>query len=479
VRQLVVGVLVLCAALVTSCGGRRGTLSVQIQVPVGADPFERATQAVISVGEPPIMQRIVPVTGGHFDANIQFEVKANAPVTGPIVVEARDSNRILGYGRTPVLAIVPVDEVVTVWVGRPGYAGRSPSDLTRGRVNIAAGPIPRLGVLLTGGTVNGVATGDAEVYHQYTHEVLKAEAVPTPRSGAVVIGFDRLGSTTGASLLVSGATTTTLSDELIAFDPVAAGTSAGKWTALSANDNSLRRVSPALARIPGGTWLLCGGLDALGGTPLQTATQLSVGSALLINETQPMAVPRAGGKAVGGQFANQDGALIIGGNQAGTATIERFIAADRTFRAVPLSDQLAPRTGHSVAQLANGMVVVTGGHESSGPLALASGWIINPITLEIIERDILSTPRSGHVTFVAGNELIACGGINDQGEVLGNCEALDGTTLAPLGPQRTSTTVRRTDLIAVQLETGEILLAGGIDTNGNPVTALELYTPIR
>jgi hypothetical protein len=343
---------------------------------------------------------------------------------------------------------------------------------------MAIGPIPRLGLLLAGGTVNGVATGDAEVYHQYTHSILKAEAIPTPRQGAVVIGYDRLAFSTGASLLLSG-TTTAPTDEVVVFDPVATGTTAGRWTSLPPQDSSLKRIAPALAQIPGGTWLLCGGLDS-NNMPLNTATQVSVGNQIIANSTAAMAAPRAGAKAIGGRFNSEDGALIIGGNPEDTATIERFVAANRSFTSVAESTQLLPRTGHSVTQLANGEVVVTGGHESSGPPALASGWIINPTTLAIVRRDnLLSRPRSGHVTFLAGRELIACGGVDDQNRVLGNCEALDGTTLAQGGAERISITVPRTNLVAMTLETGDILLAGGVDDAGRPVTALELYTPAR
>lgn len=487
-KQLVARLFILCAVLggigvVTGCGGRKGTLSVDILVPEGADPFTNATQAVITVGEPPIMQRIVPVTGGRFDASIQFDVKSGNALTGPVIVEARDSSsRILGYGRTPVLALVPVDEVVTVWVGRPGFAGRSPSNLTRGRVGISAGPIPRLGVLLAGGTANGAAVGDAEVYHEYTHSLLKAESVPTPRSGGVILGFDRLGSTTGASILVGGGTPAP-TDELIAFDPVATGTTAGRWSSLTHDDN-LRRIAPALAQIPGGSWLLCGGLDG-SSAPLRTATQLAVGGQLLINKTQQdMVVPRAGSKALGGQFSNEDGALIIGGNPAGTATIERFVASSRIFIPVNNSERLTPRTGHSVVQLPtnntsnSSRVVVTGGHEEGGS-ALTSAWVINPTNLEVVERsDLLSTPRSGHVSFVAGNELVVCGGVDAQGQTLGNCEVLEIATLNQLRAPF-SLAVRRTDLVAVPLETGEVLLAGGVDDAGRPVTAIELYTPAR
>ena len=471
-------------ALVTGCGGRKGTLSVDILVPEGADPFTNATQAVITVGDPPLMQRIVPVSGGRFEASIQFDLKSGRALTGPVIVEARDgSGRILGYGRTPVLALVPIDEVVTVWVGRPGYAGRSSANLARGRVGLSAGPIPRLGVLLAGGTSNGAAVGDAEVYHQYTHTILKAESLPTPRSGGVIIGFDRLGATTGASILVGGGVPAP-TDELVAFDPVATGSTSGRWSSLIHDDN-LERIAPALALIPGGSWLLCGGLDS-GGTPLRTAVQLAVGGQLLINKTQQdMVVPRAGSRALGGQFSSEDGALIIGGNPTGSATLERFVASSRIFVAVNGSERLTPRTGHSVVQLPtnntssnSGRVVVTGGHEEGGT-ALTSGWVINPTNLDIVERtDLLSTPRSGHVSFVAGNELLVCGGVDAAGQTLGNCEVLDVATLTPLRAPF-SLAVRRTDLVAVPLETGEVLLAGGVDDAGRPVTALELYTPAR
>ena len=75
-------------ALAAGCGGKKGTLSVQIVVPVNADPFAQAARVHIWAGDPPIAETTATVTAGKFDAQLQFKPPSSAGVAGAEVSES-------------------------------------------------------------------------------------------------------------------------------------------------------------------------------------------------------------------------------------------------------------------------------------------------------------------------------------------------------------------------------------------------------
>ncbi len=95
------------------------------------------------------------------------------------------------------------------------------------------------------------------------------------------------------------------------------------------------------------------------------------------------------------------------------------------------------------------------------------------------DRITLGAPRSEHgaVTLVSGATLIAGGVARAGGPALASLEIIDATTgrartagLATLAVARRSPTLLR-------LASGEILVAGGVDTDGKPVATLEWLAP--
>jgi hypothetical protein len=137
------------------------------------------------------------------------------------------------------------------------------------------------------------------------------------------------------------------------------------------------------------------------------------------------------------------------------------------------------RTGASATTLNDGRVLIAGGHDDSGA-ALATALVIQPVTLPPTVMAIagaFSTPRDGHsVTKLANGDLLACGG-GPAGTPSQSCDLIDGTSL------QIKTTIMmgyaRTNHSAVLLETGQVLIAGGVGPDGNPLGALEIFTPTR
>jgi hypothetical protein len=95
------------------------------------------------------------------------------------------------------------------------------------------------------------------------------------------------------------------------------------------------------------------------------------------------------------------------------------------------------------------------------------------------ERITLGAPRSGHgaVTLASGATLIAGGVAREGGPVLASLEILDASTGRARTAGLATLAVARRNPTLLRLASGEILVAGGVDTDGNPVATLEWLTP--
>jgi hypothetical protein len=87
----------------------------------------------------------------------------------------------------------------------------------------------------------------------------------------------------------------------------------------------------------------------------------------------------------------------------------------------------------------------------------------------------LSSARVGHSATRVGNDVLVCGGADASGALVATCDLLDGTTLG-IKTTLPLATARR-DHLALALETGSVVLAGGVGDDGMPLAAMEIYTP--
>ena len=473
------------ALALAGCGGEHGTLTVSIAVPSGTgnDPFLNAATVNIQVGSPALAQATATVSGGHFSTSLKFTLKSGT--AGAVMVQAlaADGKTVVGRGQSPTMTMSASDTSITVWVGKPGYVGLSGQTLSqdsgRGRNAMAACLIPAVGALIAGGIgPTGAPVTDAEIYDEFQHLLDTATPLPTGRMGAVAFGVTEADSDTGAALLAAGGTPA-LTQDLLNFDPSAA--SGGAWQILASNAN-LALFRPASIVLSNGSWLITGGLDQSDGTgnPVKTAA-LVAASGSSVTAPSPMNTARSGHAMIAGSFGNQDGALIFGGTSDSTAPAEQFVLSNNSFLPVAPTG-IAGMTGPSfatISPLSNGNVVIAGG--AVGGTSVASLIVVTPATLVAEVSSVqLPTPRSHHVALVGGGEIVLCGGLDDQGNVLTTCDVLDDTTLAPVTSRTVTLSGPRYDLQAVTLDTGDFLLVGGISDNaGTPATEIELYTTIK
>ena len=104
--RIVLAALALTA--ITACGGKSGTLTLNLITSPGDDPFADAAQVRFTVGTDGSHVTTVPVSMGHFDYKISF--KPN-DMTGPVLVEALDNaGNVIAHGTTPFLLLQAVDQ---------------------------------------------------------------------------------------------------------------------------------------------------------------------------------------------------------------------------------------------------------------------------------------------------------------------------------------------------------------------------------
>jgi hypothetical protein len=126
------------------------------------------------------------------------------------------------------------------------------------------------------------------------------------------------------------------------------------------------------------------------------------------------------------------------------------------------------RVFHTATLLANGKVLVAGGHDASAEL-------YDPTSGAFTATGSMSVGRNSHTaTLLANGRVLIVGGQNVSG-TLATAELYDpnsgtftaaGTLAAP-----------RTSCTATLLANGKVLIAGGSDSAGAPVATTELYDP--
>ena len=139
-----------------------------------------------------------------------------------------------------------------------------------------------------------------------------------------------------------------------------------------------------------------------------------------------------------------------------------------------------PRSGHSATLLMDGRVLVAGGW-SPTDVILDSTELYDSVTGKWTSTGSLTRPRGGHTaTLLPGGKVLVIGGggtahSDPTGEVLGSAELYDPATgiWSPTGSLNTP----RASFTATLLDTGKVLVAGGIDNADDGLASAELYDP--
>ena len=462
----------LLVLLVAGCGGKSGTLTLQLVVSPGDDPFVDAAQVRFTVGNAKHVTT-VPASMGHFSYKTAFQPD-NMP--GTVTVDALDAQgNVVAHGQTPALTLTAVDQgPVAIWMGRPGRVAPAPAALPSARAELASAAILGLGVLYAGGRdSSGAVLADTAVYDVYTQGVIATAAMQKPRAGGVaapVSGVHAIvfGGATSAGFGTSSATDGTM--EL--FDPTVG---VGVWASLPV-DPIGGRAYAAGTTLGSGSILVSGGVDMTGAAQPTAGLVNPSGAIKLTLIASPMAAARVGHAVAPAHFPDGDGALLFGGlapGSTGGAVAERLVG--QTFSAYDVGTA-ENRINATATTMPSGDILVLGGKTRAG--AVASGLVVSPTAPGASVSPLagaLSVAREGHTATLVGTELLVCGGADAKGALQASCDVLDAMTY---GLKRTVplATARRGQS-AELLETHLVILAGGFGADGAPLASIEIYTP--
>lgn len=172
--------------------------------------------------------------------------------------------------------------------------------------------------------------------------------------------------------------------------------------------------------------------------------------------------------------------LIVGGsdsnwNQIGT--VELYNPASGTFTFTGSLN--TARTSHSSTLLNNGKVLIAGGWNSNGNYITsdaASGELYDPTTGTFVSTGSLTTARDTHTaTLLNDGTVLIAGGFDSNANPLSSAEIYD--PVAGTFTLTGSLNIGRAVHTATLLNNGMVLIAGGYDFNGNAVASAELYNP--
>jgi hypothetical protein len=480
--------LLVCLWL-AGCGGKTGTIQLDIVVSPVDDPFTDATTVRITVGDAKHIKSYPVSSGGHFSFSEDMSPLSSP---GPITVDALDATgNVVGHGHTPIIPLSAASAEYSVWVGRPGKVAGAATSLASPLAEMGAAYLPGYGVLYTGGRISDAsAVKDASLFSEVTQTIVPPltsttagiQSMTNARAGCVAVATQgtNVVSVAGSSASGFGVTTMPL-DNAESFTPLAASTSSGgigsygTWTTLTSKIDPPRSF-PNAVMLGNGTTLISGGFDE-SGAPLDTAVLLPSSGTVQLNPlSTPMAAPRAQHAAAAATFADGTaGALLVGGLASGSngPVAEKLVSQSFTAYDVP---GLENRLQATATTLLGGTILVLGGTITG--TAVPTGVLIDtsnePPTVTAIPN-ALSTARAAHTATLAGGILLVCGGFDAQGNVISSCDVLDATTGALTGTLALANGRRGHSALEIP-DTNIVVIAGGFGQDGSPLSTIEIYT---
>lgn len=469
--RIILAALALVA--ITACGGRSGTLTLNLVTSPGDDPFNDAATVRFSVGANKEHVDTVPVSMGHFSYKVSFK-PIGAP--GPVLVEALDATgNVVGHGSSAYVLLDAVDQgPISIWVGRPGRVAPAAAMLPKPIAETASTNINGLGILYAGGRdATGTPLADTTVYDVFTQGVIATAPMQKARAGGVAASASSVNAVVYGGATSSGfGNASAVDGTLELFDPTV-GT--GVWASLPV-DTFPPRAYPDVTVLAAGGIAITGGVDASGNALASAGLVTPTGTIRLSTLPSPMAAARVGHAAAPAKFPDGEGAILFGGlppGATGQPVAERLVG--QAFSAYDVG-AVENRINATATLMPSGDVLVLGGTTAAG--AQASGLVISPTTPSATVTPLpaaLSVARTGHTAALTGNDLVVCGGADASGTVQASCDILDAMTYARKStvPMATGRRGHRADV----METGIVVMAAGFGADGAPLASIEIYTP--
>ncbi len=411
----------------------------------------------------------VDSTGKTYDVTNQVTWSSSAPdvasinasglastfMTGPTTITA-DFQGTTGLANLRVTLIAP------------GTFGSAGTNMLTPRVGHTATLLPDGSVAIIGGfyTSTGNAAGMVEIYQPESRNFSEFSPGMLPRGNhtATLLNDGRI-------LIVGGSDAGVAMGNPDLYDP----NTQNFTSALNSAVDIIHRQNHTATLLNNGTVLIVGGQNEDG--PVATV-ELYDPATNSFSQPTTLNIARYGHTAT---LLNDGRVLIAGGYDSTGAALSSVEIFDATGEDVTLltSSLTTPRANHTATLLNNGQVLIAGG--SDGTEVLNSTDIYDPSTNAISPGLNMVSERQNHAATLLNNgEVLIIAGSEQVPSVdgdIGNVDLYD-----PVTNNVTSTDASFVAYIDRQTATllldGSVLVAGGEDSGGNPLTNAALYVPL-
>ncbi|MBL4637573.1 MAG: hypothetical protein JKY56_27200 [Kofleriaceae bacterium] len=442
-----------CVALLflLGCSGRDGTISISVLSAPGSEILSQVQRLEASLVDSNNSE--LAHFGGRRDSDgvltIAIDLDASA-VNAKLIVEGFSAaDERIAFGRVGPLPLSAVNATLAVFLAPPLSIREAPISLSEPLSHIGA-TFASFGVILAGGQNVDGPVDSVTVYSSYLHSSQEGLAMPVALSQPTLVA-----GSSGTIYMIGGTDTQqNPSNVALAFDTTAAP--AGSYRALVMADQYAR--SGSTAAVVG-----------------QEQFIVSGDPALLLDGFQNTLRPLPGGENLTGPghtaLADNSLQVVFAGAElsSGAALFESGLI--RTLS--PPVEML--RTEHRGIALPSGEILFLGG--AIDGVATTSAVLYKPESQSFQTISLLASPRRNPALAITDDYLVVVGGEADDGSPLPDVEIFDADTLAAVATL--ALVVPRKDTVAHPLNNGQVLIAGGLDSNNRPTAVLELFTPDR
>lgn len=443
--------LVLLSSSLFACSGREGTISVSILSSPESEilsQIQRLEASLVSL-DGSELERFEGSrsTQGTLAIDIEFTAGESS---GYLNVRGYDENDDqIAFGRVGPLPLSAIDANVAVFLAPPLSISQAPIALDEPLSHIGS-TTASFGVFLAGGKNAEGPVNQVSVYSSYLHTMQEGLPMPVALSEPTLVPGG-----SGTVYMVGGIDSEQApSNVALAFDTTAPP--AGSYRAMI--------MAPEHARV--------GAVAAVVG---QEQYLLSGDPALLLDGFQNTLRALSDGDMLSGPahtlVTNNSLQVIFAGAEVGSGAA--LYEAGQVTRLSPPPEM--NRIDHQGIALANGEILYLGG--AIDDVATRGAVLYKTESRSFQTIELLATARRNPAVARTGDYLVVVGGEDDTGKALGDVEVFDAVTLAPVAVLPLQ--VARKNTTANALNNGQVLIAGGLDAEGNPSAILELFTPDR
>ena len=231
-----------------------------------------------------------------------------------------------------------------------------------------------------------------------------------------------------------------------------------------------------------GTVLIAGGSNATSGATLDTAEIYNPTTGTFSLLSNSLNTARAGHTAT---LLNNGQVLLVGGIDPTAGILsdaELYDPPSQTF--IDLGNTNDPRYRHTATVLQNGQVLIAGGETDPNPTgAFNTAEVFDPTAQTFAALDVpMTSGREGHVAVLMNNgQVLLAGGDNDGAYSLTTAEIFN-PALGVFTPVPYSMMAGRFSANATLLNGGNILITGGATDSGSSNTELisaEVFSPVN